>query len=165
MWTLQGVSAHTSPFTWSERPCARAKRGAGVKRRERGYTVAGDSRLLACVVFLLRDPYTDAVSINFWWTFGTASSPLTLSSPAPSPFHTSLLPLPPHIVCMLNAFLLLHAAPLCFGAFVSSPGTFLVALTKKQRAVLGFGMNFCFPKFHVKFRNFWRFQSNPELGV
>lgn len=30
-----------------------------------GRAEAGDSRLLACVVFPLRDLYTDAVGINF----------------------------------------------------------------------------------------------------
>lgn len=78
------------PSTWSERPCAGMKEGWRVKEwGSGGVGEAGDSRLLACVVFPLRDLYTDAVGINFWWTIGTASSPLALSSHPISPHSLS----------------------------------------------------------------------------
>lgn len=93
MWTLEGVRAHISPLhlirkalCWYEG----GVEGKGVGEwGSGGVGEAGDSRLLACVVFPLRDLYTDAVGINFWWTIGTASSPLALSSHPISPHSLS----------------------------------------------------------------------------
>lgn len=124
------------PSTWSERPCAGMNEGWRVKERSVGRegggevgAEAGDSRLLACVVFPLRDLYTNAVGINFWWTIGTASSPLALSS-HPISSHSLYLSLSlslarfliltffflyPRMYCKL-AFLY---AALCFGAYIS----------------------------------------------
>lgn len=107
------------------------KEGCRVKEREwgreGGKAEAGDSRLLACVVFPLRDLYTDVVGINFWWTIGTASSPLALSSHPTATLSPLSLSLPlfrlqvffTHI-CKL-AFL--YAALFCFRTSVSPPGT------------------------------------------
>lgn len=86
VWTLEGVKAHISPLHLIRKALCWCK--GGVEGKGKGVGVglggvkaeAGDSRLLACVVFPLRDLYTDVVGINFWWTISTAYFPLALSS-------------------------------------------------------------------------------------
>lgn len=132
VWTFQGVRAHISP------PSPDQKGPVPVQRREWGREGRGDSRLLACVVFPLRDLYTDAVGINFWWTIGTASSPLALLS---HPLSSDSLSLTCFThVCKLAS---LYAALLYFRVSVSHPGT-SVSLSKSLKGVEGFGTNFFF---------------------